>query len=102
VLILLGPIGLLVAPFLVGITTARIAWRSHTWPERSSLRHPLSFMLGVLWLGLVNEGVYYQAIPIFVPILLAFVLVYLGTVFLNGRMGRLPAFAPAPTPPARR
>lgn len=96
VLILLGPIGLFVAPLLVGIVTARIAWRAHSLPDAPSFRHPLAFMIGVLWLGLVNEGVYYQAIPIFLPILLALVLVYLGTVLLNGRMGWLPAFASRP------
>jgi hypothetical protein len=102
VLILLGPIGLLLAPVLVGVVTARIAWRSHSLPAAPSLRHPLAFMVGVLWLGLVDEGVYYQAIPIFLPILLALVLVYGGTMLLNGRMGWLPAFGPSPDTSRRR
>lgn len=96
VLILLGPIGLLLAPLLVGVVTARIAWRAHSRADAASFRHPLTFMVGLLWLGLVDEGVYYQAIPIFLPILLALVLVYVGTVLLNGRMGSFPAFASRP------
>jgi hypothetical protein len=102
VLILIGPIGLLLAPVLVGVVTARIACRSESRPEAVSLRHPLAFMIGVLWLGLVNEGVYYQAIPIFLPVLLAVVLVYGGTMLLNGRMGWFPAFGSAPDPSRRR
>lgn len=102
VLILLGPIGLFVAPVLVGVLTARIAWRAQSLPDAPSLRQPLAFMVGVLWLGLVNEGVYYQAIPIFLPILVALVLVYAGTMLLNGRMGWFPAFGPSPNASRRR
>jgi hypothetical protein len=90
VLLLVGPFGVLLAPVLVGVVTARIAVKAVAREREVSLRHPMAFSVGLLWLGLVNEGVYYQVVPIFLPILLGFVLVYLTMVFVHGRMGRLP------------
>jgi len=90
VLLLVGPLGVLLAPLLVGVITARIAVRALARESMPSLRHPMVFSVGLLWLGLVNEGVYYQVIPIFLPILLGLVLVYVAMVLLHGRMGWLP------------
>jgi hypothetical protein len=91
-MVLAGPLGLILAPLVVGIVMARIAWRSSTLPENVSLRQPLAFSIALLWLGIVNEGTYYQLVPIFLPVLLTLVLVYLGIMILNGRIGRLPLF----------
>jgi hypothetical protein len=92
VLLLVGPMGVLLAPVLVGVITARIASKAVAREAVPSLRQPLVFSVGLLWLGLVNEGVYYQVVPIFLPILLGFILVYLTMVLMHGRLGWLPVF----------
>lgn len=97
-MVLVGPLGLILAPIVVGIATARIVWRSSTLPDEASLRHPLTFSIAVIWLNLVNEGTYYQFIPVYLPLLLTLVGIYLGIVFLNGKLGRLPVFM---IPPSR-
>jgi hypothetical protein len=96
-MILVGPLGLVLAPIIVGIATARIVWRSSTLPDEASLRQPLTFSMAVMWLGIVNEGTYYQFIPVFLPLILTLLVVYLGIVFLNGRLGQLPAFMIPPS-----
>jgi hypothetical protein len=94
VLILLGPIGVVLAPLVVGVAMARITWRSSTLPDAISLRQPLTFSVALLWLGIVNEGGYYQLIPVYLPVLLTLGAIYLGILIANGRLGLLPAFAP--------
>lgn len=94
-LILVGPIGAVLAPVLVGVSFALLTWRSSLAPDTPSLRHPLTFSVGLLWLALVNEGTYYQLVPAFLPVMAILVTLYVGVLALHGRMSVFPSFIKA-------
>jgi hypothetical protein len=92
-LILFGQFGLVIAPIIVGFTMARLSRLAAVARETMSLRQPLLFATATIWLGIINEGVYYQIISSFLPLIVSLILVYTAILILNGRLGLFPVFA---------
>ncbi len=87
ILLFFGPLGLFLAPALVGVT---LAWFSkqfvHT-DSRPSLKYPIAFSIGWAWLVIVVEGAYHWCLLRIISLLLIMLFVYIYALVLNGRLG---------------
>ncbi len=89
---LFGPIGLFLAPIVVGVT---LSWFSKQFigvDNRPSVKYPIVFSFGVLWLSIINEGSYYLSVLKFLPLFLIMLSVYIVAFVMNGRLGVPPGF----------
>ncbi len=87
ILVFFGPLGLFLAPVLIGVT---LSWFSKQFVHadlRPSLKYPIAFSIGLAWLSIVTEGAYYLALLKIITLLFIMSFVYIYALVLNGRMG---------------
>ncbi|HCF99357.1 MAG TPA: hypothetical protein DEV93_02300 [Chloroflexi bacterium] len=66
ILQLTGPLGIFVAPILVGVTLAMFSRSLASVALDARRSYPFAFFFGMLWLNTAEEGTYYTVIPVFI------------------------------------